>query len=122
MANHNLPRILFVEVHRTTEAVLEHIAVGALTRFHPLTVAEGLETVFPDIQEVVLINVALDKSTVDVRTSRNGAVNKHRADGDTRAAEIEPVANLALIGTNICLATELAIHPSLLSGRDNKVH
>ena len=55
MTHHNLPRILCVKVHRTTEAVLKHLAVSALTRFHPLTVTEGLETVFPNVQEITVI-------------------------------------------------------------------
>ena len=68
-----------MEVHRTSEAVLERLAVSALTRFHPLTVAEELETVFPNVQEIILVDVALHVVAVDVGASGYGAVNKNRA-------------------------------------------
>ena len=66
MANHHLPLVFRMEMHGTAKAVLEHLAVSALARLHPSTVAERLETVFPNIQEIVLVNVALHIAAVDV--------------------------------------------------------
>ena len=111
-----------MQVHCAAETVLEHLAVGALACLHPRTVTEELETIFPHIEEVVLINVALHEAAVDVRTSGDGAIDEDGADGNARAAEIEPVADLALVGTNISLTTEFCIYLSFLSGRDDKVH
>ena len=122
MANHYLSIVLYMQMHRTTEAVLEHLAVGALTRFHPLPVTEGLETVFPNVQKVILIDVALHIAAVDVATSRDGTVNKYRANGNAGTAEIEPVAHLAFIRANVGLTTEHAIHLPLLSGSYDEVH
>ena len=111
-----------MEMHRAAKTILKRLAVSALTCSHPLTVTEGLETVLPNVQEIIFVNIALDIATVNVGTCRDGAVNKYRADGNPRAAEIVPVANLALERTYISLATKLTIHLSLLSSRDNEVH
>ena len=75
MANHHLPLVFRMEMHGATKAVLVHLTVGARTLYHPSTVAEGLETVFPNIQEIILVNVALHITAVNVRTSGDGAVN-----------------------------------------------
>ena len=122
MAKENVIRIASMQVHCPAEAVLKHLAISALTRFHPSTVTERLETVFPNVKEIVLVDVALYIAAVDVRTSGNGTINEDGANGDARAAEIEPVTDLTLIGTNVGLATEFAIYPPLFSGRDDEVH
>ena len=75
MANHHLPLVLRMQVHRAAKAVLIHLAVGARALFHPCTVAEGLEAVFPNIEEVILIDIALHIAAVDVGASGDGAVN-----------------------------------------------
>ena len=122
MANHNLPFVFRMEMHRPAKTVLKHLAFSALPCLHPLAVAEGLETVFPDIQKIILVNVALNITAVYVGTSGNGAVNQNGADGDAGAAEIEPVADLALVRTDVGLATEFTVNPPLFSGCDNEVH
>ena len=122
MANQNPLRVFRMQVHCPTEAVLKHLAISALARFHPSAVAERVETVFPNVKEIVLVDVALHKATVNVGTSGNGTVNQDGTDGDTRTAEIKPVTNLALVGTDIGLTTELAVNPPLLSGRDDEIH
>ena len=122
MTNHNLPLVFCMEMHRSAKTIPKHFAISTLTLLHPLPVAERLETVFPNIQKIVSVNVALHIAAVNVGASGNGAVNENRANGDTRTAEIEPVANLALVRTNVGLATELAIDFAFLSGRDYEVH
>ena len=111
-----------MQMHCPTEAALINLAISALACLHPLAVAERLETVFPDIEKIVLVNVTLSKASVNIGTSGNRAVNENGADGDTRTAEIKPVAHLALVGADVGLATELAIDCAFLSGRDNEVH
>ena len=103
-------------MHRPAKAILKHLAISALTLLHPFAVAEGLKTVLPHIQKVILIDVALDIAAVYVGTSGNGAINQDGADGDASATEIEPVANLALVRANVCLTTEFAIYLPFLSG------
>ena len=97
MTNYDSIFILGMKVHRATETVFKHLAIGALSRLHPLAVTEGLETIFPDIKKVVFINIALHKTSVNVGTGGNGAVNQYRADCDACTTEIEPVADLALV-------------------------
>ena len=114
--------VFLMQMHCPAETILKDLAISALTRLHPLAVAERLETIFPDIEKIVVVDVALHKATVDVGASGNGAVHKNGADGDTRTAEIEPVAHLALVRTDVGLATELAIDFAFLSGRNDEVH
>ena len=109
-------------MHCPTETILKDLAISALTRLHPLAVAERLETIFPDIEKIVLVDVTLSKASVNIGASGNRAVNENGADSDARAAEIEPVAHLALVRADIGLATELAIDFAFLSGRDDEVH
>ena len=122
MANHNPLRVLRMQMHRPAKAILKHLAISALSRLHPFAVTEELKTVLPHIQKVILIDVALDIAAIDVGTSRNGTVNEDGADGDASATKIEPVADLALVRTDIGLATELAIYLPLLSGGDDEIH
>ena len=75
MANHHLPLVFRMQVHRAAKAVLVHLAVGTRALFHPCTVAERLETVFPNIKEVILVDIALHIAAIDVGASGDGAVN-----------------------------------------------
>ena len=121
MANHHLSLVFRMKMHGAAEAVLIHLAAGARTLFHPCTVAEGLEAVFPNIEEVILIDIALHIAAVDVWAGRDGAVDEDRADGDARTAEIIPIADFALVGAHVGLAAEHAVNFAFLSGGDDEV-
>lgn len=110
-----------MQMHCPTEAALINLAVSTLACFHPCAVAERLETVFPNVDKIILIDVALGKTTVDVGAGRDGAIYQNGADSDARAAEIEPVAHLALVGANVCLAAELRVNLAFLAGSDDEV-
>ena len=110
-----------MQVHCPTEAVLIHLTISALAGFHPCAVAEGLKTVFPNVEEVVLIDVALRKTAVDVGTGADRSVHQNGGNGDACAAEIKPVADLALVGPDVSLAAELRINLPLLSRGDDEV-
>ena len=122
MANQNPILVLGAKVHRAAEAVLKHLAICTLARLHPFTVAEGLETVFPNVEEVVLVNVALHETTVDVGTGGDGTVNEDGANGDAGAAKIEPVANLTLIRADVCLATEHRVNLPFFAAGHDEIH
>ena len=109
-------------MHRATQAILENFAILADASAHPFAVAEDLETVFPDIEEVILIDIALGKASVDVGAGGDATVHQHGADRDACTAEVEPIADLALIGSHIGLAAELGIDFSLLAGGHDEVH
>ena len=122
MANHYLTRVLRMKMHCSAQAIFEHLAISARALPHPGAVAERLKTVLPNIKKIILINIALRKATVDVGTSGNGAVNEDGPDRDACAAEIEPVTDLALVRSDVCLTTEFAVNPHLFSGRDDEIH
>jgi len=56
-------------------AIFIILALGADSGLCPASVPEEMETGFPDLIEIVLIDVPLAKGVVDVRTCRNGAVD-----------------------------------------------
>ena len=68
------------------EAVAPHLAVRALTGFHPFAVAIKLKTVLPDIPEAVFIDVSLMIVGADAEAARDGAVGKYRRNVDASAA------------------------------------
>ena len=77
MAKKNVFRILTMQMHGATQAVFIDLAIGALPRLHPGAVTEGLETVFPNIKEIIFVNVSLSKTPVNVRAGGDGAVHQH---------------------------------------------
>ena len=111
-----------MQMHRSAQAILKHLAISTLSRFHPSAVAKRLETVFPNVKKIILIDIALHKATVDVGTGGNGSVNQDGTDGDASATKIEPVANFTFVRTNVGLATEFAVNLPFFSGRDDEVH
>ena len=75
MAHQDVLRILPVQVHGTSEAVFEYLAILANACPHPVAVAEDLETVFPHVKEVVMIDVALRETTVDVGAGGDASIH-----------------------------------------------
>ena len=110
-------------MHSTTETLLEVFAGGADSATHPGAVAHELEAVVPNIQQVVLIDIALSEGAVDVRTGGYVAVEQHRADVDARTAEEVAVAHLFLVLASICLAAEFQVDAALFAcGGDELQH
>ena len=75
MAKKDVLRILAMQVHGATQAIIIDLAIGALSRFHPLAITERLETVYPNVKEVILIDVALGKTSVNIRAGGDGSVH-----------------------------------------------
>ena len=57
------------KMHAVSLTIAEKIAIMALARPHPLTIAIGLKTVFPHIHEIILIDVALMVVATDAGAS-----------------------------------------------------
>jgi hypothetical protein len=122
MAKKNVFRILPAQMHGTTKTILEDFTILTDASAHPIAISEYLETVFPNVEEVIPIDVALGKTPVDVRAGGDAAVNEDGSDGDTGTAKIEPVAYLAFVGADIGFTTELGINLSFLSGCNDEIH
>ena len=86
--------------------MLELLAMLAGTAFHPLPVAHDLESVVPDIQEVVVVDVALHVGTVHVGAGADVTVYQDAADVDSSTAEEVAVTDVFLVFARIGLATE----------------
>ena len=59
------------------KAVAPHLAVCALTGFHPFAVAIFFKSVLPDIPETVFIDVSLMIVGADAEAARDGAVGEY---------------------------------------------
>ena len=111
-----------MQVHRTTKAVLVLTTIGTNATFHPVPVAKLLKLVVPNIKKIIGVDVSLRKTPIDVGTSGNRTVGKHRAYVYAGTTEVMPVANLAVVVAKISFATELSINPPLLARGNYKVH
>lgn len=109
-------------MHGSTKTIFIDLTMCALTCFHPLSITERFKSIVPNIKEIIIINIALRKTAVNVRASRNGTINQDRADGDACTAKIEPVAHLALIPANICFTAIFDVNFSLFSDFYNEIH
>ena len=56
---HDEIALIITKMHTTALAVSEVSALGTLTLPHPFTVTVRLETVLPDVHEIILVDVAL---------------------------------------------------------------
>ena len=93
----DLPGLLIAEVKASALAVAPVSATGAVAFPGPSAVAHDLEAIFPDIEEIVLVNVSLDVIPAERRAGGNGAVRENGANVDTRAAEKRIAAGHLLI-------------------------
>ena len=98
-------------VHAASLAISVFFACGTCAGFCPFSVAIHFETVVPYINEIVLINVALNKAAVDVWACPDAAVNQDRADVDACPAEEAVVTYLLFIAAHVAFATELYFDP-----------
>ncbi len=55
-------------MHSVALTVAEPLAGGAVVLFHPAAVAVGTEAVFPNVDEIVLVDVALMVVAADAGT------------------------------------------------------
>ena len=89
MAEHLLA-VSITQVHAAATAVTEKLAVGTFARTHPLSVTIRGEALFPDVHEVIAVDVALMVVGADAGAGRDATVHKHRAYGDARLTGKEP--------------------------------
>ena len=102
---HHQRVVRIVEMHSAALAVPEKIAVGADAGLCPVAVAEFLETVVPDVHEIVCVDVALTEICPNARTCRNVAIAHHRCHRNPRLAGVEKIAHIALVTSEKPLAT-----------------
>ena len=97
--------VAVMQVHAVTLAIAEKGTVGTHTFFHPVTIAEELETVLPHIHEFIVVDVALMVVGTDAGTGGYRAVRQNGGDTDAGVAGVEAIAHLALVATEEALAT-----------------
>ena len=97
------------QMHGASETLLEILARGAHPAAHPVAVAHDLEAVVPDLQQVILINIALSEGAVNVRAGGDVSVEQHGTDVDAGAAEEVAVANILFVFTCVCFAAECQV-------------
>ena len=87
------------QVHGSALAVAPHLAVPALTRLHPAAVTVQFESVFPDIPEIICVDIALMVVTAYAQAARNRTVIKYGGDTHTGYTAEQMVTDNALIRT-----------------------
>lgn len=85
------------EMESVAFAVAPEGAVGADAGLHPAVVAILLVAVFPDIHEIVGVDVALRVVAADAGAGADTAVKQNRGDADAGLAVEEIVAHLPLV-------------------------
>lgn len=71
------------EVHSVSLTIPPVFASGALVAAHPFAVAVRSEPVFPDIDEVVLVDIALTVVGTDAGTGGDASVSENRPYADS---------------------------------------
>ena len=111
-------------MHSSAEAVSELRAFGADAFAGPVTLAEGLELVFPDFKEIVCVDVALGEDVaVYVRAGADSSVYKHGSYVDSRMAEMPYRAYFLFVAAKISFTAEGHVQRSFLKALvGDKVH
>ena len=85
-------------VHAITFTEIEGFAVVAGFKFsHPTAVAVGLEAIFPNLPERVLVDVPLIVFASYARACRNTAIDENGCNAESGCTVVEIVANLAFV-------------------------
>ena len=70
--------VVVAQMHATAATVAEIATVGTLVAPHPLAIAIGLETAFPNLHEIVVVDVALMIVGTQTGTGTDGSVAHDR--------------------------------------------
>ena len=108
-------------MHGAAETLLEVFAGGAHSAAHPSAVSHNLETVVPDIKQVVFMDIALSEGAVDVRTGGDVAVEQYRADIDAGTTEEIAVAYLFFVFAGIGFTAEFQIDTAFFARGGDKL-
>ena len=111
-----------VQMHAIALAIAEEGTIGTQAFFHPVSVAIGLETMFPHFHKIVPVNIALVIIGTNAGAGRNRAIRQNRRHTDARTALVKAVAHLALISTQKTLATVTGMYLAFLSRTFDKLH
>lgn len=110
------------QMHAVPFAVLPVAAGTAHILPHPAAVPVGLETVVPDLHEIVFVNIALDVVGADAGAGGNRAVGKDRTDGDAGVAFEKIVADVALIIAEEAFAGKGSFDPAFFACGLDEIH
>lgn len=86
--------VTVTQMHATSLTIAEHVAFTTVLLVHPFSVSIKLETVFPHVHEVVLIDVALVVIGAYAGAGRDAAIDEDGADGDASLTEKAVVAHI----------------------------
>ena len=94
---HQQVTIFVIEVEAGALAVAPHLAVFTLALPGPASIAHHLETVLPDVPEVVAVDVALVHVAADGGTAADGTVATYRGHLHAATAVEEIIADALLV-------------------------
>ena len=97
--------VFAAEVHASTFAVAEEFAVVARCEFaHPLAVAVGLKAIFPNVPEIVVVDITLIVFATHTGACRDATIYKDAGYTHACGAVEKVVADLHLIIRHKALA------------------
>lgn len=112
---------MIAEMHTVALTVTPVTASLTVAGAHPFAMAVRIIALFPDIHEIVVIDIALVKVRADARTGGNGTIGHDRSYGDACLTMEEGVANVALIIAQKALTAVSSIYLPALASLANEV-
>ena len=113
--------LIVPEVHATSFAVAPVFAAFAIVRFHPFVIAMRLETMLPDIHEVVFVDASLPIIRPDARASTDASIDQDGSHRDACHAAEHPVANVPFVRPEEAFAAVGSVNPTLFACLANEV-
>ena len=109
------------EVHAASFAVAPVFAAFAIVRFHPFVIAMRLETMFPNIHEVVFVDVSLTVIRPDACAGADASVDEDGSHCDACHTAKHPVANVSFVGPEEAFAAVGSVNPAFFASLANEV-
>lgn len=113
--------VVISEVHAVAFAVAPVLAVFAVIRFHPLVIAMWLEAMFPNIHEIVLVDIALLVVVADACAGTDAAIHEHRSHRYACCAAEHPVANVSFVCSEEAFASVGSVYLAFLTSLADEV-
>ena len=107
--------VVVSEVHAAAFAVAPVSAVFAEVGFHPVVVAVWLEALFPNLHEVVFVDVALSVVMADACAGADASVDEDGGRCDAGCAAEHPVAHVAFVWSEEAFAAVTCVYAPFLA-------
>lgn len=109
-------------MHAVAFAEFPYFAVGAFIFSHPFTITIWFEFVFPNIPEIVFVDIALMEIATDAGARRYATVAKHRCNRQSCLASVVMVAYSAFVFAEETFASVRCVDFFCFAHAHNEIH